>query len=435
MNIVMGKALEVFEKTCKKGKACGNACISALKNCASKKTGESTTQSTKKTGESTKKTGESTKKTGESTKKTGESTKKTGESTKKTGESTKKTGESTKKTRGSTKKTGESTTQSTKKTGESTQPTKTTPVSYKADSSDHKALMNIGKDFSDQTMGKAVKAYEDAIDETKNFFADIERNNKKTKKGEWFKKDEKHAAKLQEKTELAEKEFEAAAEEVLQKLKAHHKINREDAEKWANSLVSDKFTLTGKDRETTLTALADVYMTTGGMGTTELKKVINTDTARAYANPYTGELTLGSKGITFGDRELALDSESSLSNRRGVTFHEYAHFSEFENKQLAVASRKFIEDRATSPEIMKLNDVYKKKYDIDEYNGFEDNEMALPGNFIHPYVGKIYGPAGTWTEVVSMGVESFVNSEQMASFYRRDPGHFNFILGAILHEN
>ena len=421
MNIVMGKALEVFEKTCKKGKACGNACISALKNCASKKTGESTTQSTKKTGESTKKTGESTKKTGESTKKTGESTK--------------KTGESTKKTRGSTKKTGESTTQSTKKTGESTQPTKTTPVLYKADSSDHKALMNIGKDFSDQTMAKAVKAYEDAIAETDNFLADIERNNKKTKKGAWFKKDEKHVAKLQEKTELAEKEFEAAAEEVLQKLKAHHKINREDAEEWANSLVSDKFTLTGKDREATLTALADAYMTTGGMGTTELKKVINTDTARAYANPYTGELTLGSKGFTFGGIELSPDAESSLSDRRGITFHEYGHFSEFENKQLAVASRKFIEDRATSSEIMKLNDVYKKKYDDDEYNEFGDNEMALPGNFIHPYVGKIYGPAGTWTEVVSMGIEAFADSEQMASFYRRDPGHFNFILGAILHEN
>jgi hypothetical protein len=409
----MGKALEVFEKTCKKGKACGNACISALKNCASKKTGEST-----------KETGKSTKETGKSTKETGKSTKETGKSTKETGKSTKETGESTKKTRGSTKETGES----TKKTGESTQPTKTTPISYKVDSSDHKALMNIGKDFSDQTMGKALKALQDAQAEKKNFFMDIERNNKKTKQGKWFKKDEKHAAKLDEKMLLAQKELEAAAEGTLQKLKAHHKIDREDAEKWANSLVSDKFTLTGKDRETTLTALADAYMITGGMGTTELKKVVNIDTDRAFANPYTGELTLGSKGLKMLDKELAPDTESSLSYRREAVFHEYAHFSEFENKQLAVASRKFIEDRATSSEPMKMND-------ITGYGGYGDNEMAFPGNFIHPYVGKIYGPAGTYTEVVSMGVEKFMSPDRMAYFYKRDPEHFNFVLGAILHEN
>jgi hypothetical protein len=422
----MGKALEVFEKTCKKGKACGNACISALRNCA-KKTGEST----KKTGESTKKTGESTKKTGESTKKTGESTKETGESTKKTGESTKKTGESTKKTGESTKKTGESAKKLgslLKKTGESTQPTKTTPISYKVDSSDHKALMNIGKDFSDQTMGKALKALQDAQAEKKNFFMDIERNNKKTKQGKWFKKDEKHAAKLDEKMLLAQKELEAAAEGTLQKLKAHHKIDREDAEEWANSLVSDKFTLTGKDRETTLTALADVYMITGGMGATELKKVVSTDTNRAFADPYTGELTLESKGLKILGKELSPEAESSLTSRRETVFHEYAHFSEFENKQLAVASRKFIEDRATSSELMKIND-------ITGFSGYRDNEMAIPDNFIDPYVGKIYGPSGTWTEVVSMGVESFKTPFQMASFYRRDPEHFNFILGAILHEN
>jgi hypothetical protein len=294
--------------------------------------------------------------------------------------------------------------------------------------------MNIGKDFSDQTMGKALKAYEDAIAEKKNFFMDIETNNKKTKKGEWFKKDQKHAAKLAEKSVLAQKEFEAAAEEALQKLKAHHKIDREDAEKWANSLVSDKFTLTGKDRETTLTALADAYMITGGMGTTELKKVVNTDTIRAFADPYTGELTLASKRLMFG-KELSLDSEGSLADRRETVFHEYAHFSEFENKQLAVASRKFIEDQATSSELMKLNDIIKKQYGMNEYNGFRENEMAFTGNFVHPYVGKIYGPAGTWTEVVSMGLEGFVSPERMADFYKRYPEHFNFILGAILHEN
>ena len=387
MNIVMGKALEVFEKTCKKGKACGNACISALKNC-------------------TKKTGESTKETGESTKETGESTKKTGESTKKTGESTKKTGESTKKTRGSTKKTGES----TKETGESTQPTKTTPISYKADSADHKALMNIGKDFSDQTMGKALKAYEDAMAEKKNFFMDIETNNKKTKKGEWFKKDVKHATKLEEKVLLAQKEFEAAAEETLQKLKAHHKINREDAEKWVSQFTDG--IEGGEDKKLIRSGLTDVYLLTGGRGSGIREITADPSIDRSYARRDTREIVFASK----------------LARGLPTVFHEYAHHMEYENPQLAVASRKFIEDQATSSEIRKLKDITGEQ-------GYGDTEKALPGNFIHPYVGKINGPAGSSTEVISMGVEQFSDPKRMSEFYKQYPEHFNFILGAILHEN
>jgi hypothetical protein len=34
-----------------------------------------------------------------------------------------------------------------------------------------------------------------------------------------------------------------------------------------------------------------------------------------------------------------------------------------------------------------------------------------------------------------MGVEQFSNPKQMSEFYRQYPEHFNFILGAILHEN
>ena len=388
MNIVMGKALEVFEKTCKKGKACGNACISALKNCA------------KKTGESTKKTGESTKETGESTKKTRGSTKKTGESTKETGESTEKTGKSTKKTG-----------KSTKETGESTQPTKTTPVSYKADSSDHKALMNIGKDFSDQTMGKALKAYEDAIAEKKNFVIDILTNNKKTKKGEWFKKDTKHAAKLDEKALLAQKELEAAAEETLQRIASHHKIDRNQADYWARYFTYEMED--SKNKELLHNGLTDVYMVTGGRGRSRITDIeLDPSVTRSYAQPITGRIVFASEP----------------ARGRLTIFHEYAHFMEYENPQLAVASRRFIEDQATSSKPARLKDITG---DPD----YKDHEMAFPGNFIHPYVGKIYGPAGEGTEVISMGVEQFVDPKTMAKFYAEYPEHFNFILGAILHEN
>jgi hypothetical protein len=34
-----------------------------------------------------------------------------------------------------------------------------------------------------------------------------------------------------------------------------------------------------------------------------------------------------------------------------------------------------------------------------------------------------------------MGVELIRDPKLMSSFYKQDPEHFNFVLGAILHEN
>lgn len=341
----MGKKLDDFkEKICKKGKPCGNSCISAVRNCLkSGKTGDSTQPG---------------------------------------------------KTR-----------DSAKKKDVASQPTKTTTVSYKADSADHKALIDIGKGFSDQTMGKALKSLEDVLAEKKNFFMDIETNNKKTKKGEWYKKDVKHGQELDKKTLLAQKEFKASAVETMRRIASHHKIDREDAELWADSV--DTRGLTGENKKITSDALVAVYALTGGKGAKKINKVTS-EAERASANP-NGELEL----------EKKID--------RHQVFHEYAHYMEFENRQLAVASRKFIEDRSTSPEPVKLKDITGQNY--------RDTEMAFPGNFIDPYVGKIYGAAGTPTEVISMGVELFRDPQLMSSFYKKDPEHFNFVLGAILHEN
>jgi hypothetical protein len=271
--------------------------------------------------------------------------------------------------------------------------------------------MNIGKDFSDQTMGKALKAYEDAQAERRNFLMDIDRKNKKAKRGEWSKKDVKHAAKLDEKMLLAEKELEAAAEEALQKLKAHHKIDRKDAEKWVSQFTDE--IERGENKELIRNGLIDVYMVTGGRGRNRITDIeVDPSEYRSYAQPTIGKIVFAGEP----------------SRGRLTIFHEYAHFMEFENKQLAVASRKFIEDQAWSSKTMKIKDITGDQ-------SYRDDEMAFPGNFIHPYVGKIYGPAGEGTEVISMGVEQFSDPKRMAFFSRRYPAHFNFILGAILHEN
>ena len=271
--------------------------------------------------------------------------------------------------------------------------------------------MNIGKDFSDQTMGKALKAYEDAMAEKKNFVIDIVTNNKKTKKGEWFKKDIKHAAKLDEKMLLAQKEFEAAAEETLQRIASHHKIDRKYAVEWANYFTYEMED--GENKEVIHNGLRDVYMVTGGRGRKRITDIeVDPSENRSYAQPEIGKIVFAGEP----------------ARGRLTIFHEYAHFMEYENPQLAFASRKFIEDQATSSEPARLKDITGDP-------NYRDHEMAFPGNFIHPYVGKIYGPAGEGTEVISMGVEQFTDPKRMSEFYRQYPEHFNFILGAILHEN
>jgi hypothetical protein len=211
--------------------------------------------------------------------------------------------------------------------------------------------MNIGKDFSDQTMGKALKALQDAQAEKKNFFMDIETNNKKTKKGEWFKKDEKRLEQLDEKMLLAQKELEAAAEETLQKLKAHHKVDKKDAEEWANQFTYKMED--GENKELIRNGLTDVYLLTGGKGGSGIREItVDPSVRRSYASRNTREIVFAKQ----------------LSDGRLTVFHEYAHHMEYENKQLAVASRKFIEDRATSSEIMKLKDITGLDYVIPKWH-------------------------------------------------------------------
>jgi hypothetical protein len=351
----MGKRLNDFkEKICKNGTPCGNSCISKIKNCLK----------SKKTGDSAQ-----------------------------------------------PGKTGNS---SAKKKDPANQSGSAAPGSYKADSADHTALIKIGERFSGETMGKALKSLDDSISEKKAAF----KSARITKKGDVYKQDMKRLQELDKKTQLAQENLESAAVETTRRIAAHHKIDREDAELWANSV--DTRGLPGSHRETVLESLIGVYVLTGGKGGDASKGGLGVieivaDADRAYA--------------LLGDGKIALGQEYDDSDQlRRCTFHEYAHFTEYANPGITIASRKFIESRATSLETEKLNI-------IDPTRGYRDDEIAFRDQFVSPYVGKIYGDAGTPTEVVSMGIDRFRNSAVMAEFYKQDREHFNFVLGAILHEN
>lgn len=135
-------------------------------------------------------------------------------------------------------------------------------------------------------------------------------------------------------------------------------------------------------------------------------KLITRTRNRAYANS-NGTINLGKGG---GDR---------------VWWHEAGHHIEFENEDLARAARDWIEERATSSDVQRLRDITGIK-------AYDRREVAYPDDWINPYVGKVYGDAGTPTEVWSMGVEHFNAPERMQYLYEKDPDHFFMVLGMLL---
>ena len=98
------------------------------------------------------------------------------------------------------------------------------------------------------------------------------------------------------------------------------------------------------------------------------------------------------------------------------------HLLEDDDK-LPYASREWLEARATGP-VSTLNEIVGAK-------SFEDNEMAYPGQFIHPYVGKFYDEVPPLSEVLAVGFQYFTSAEKMKELYIRDPEHFLFTLGTI----
>jgi SPP1 gp7 family putative phage head morphogenesis protein len=144
---------------------------------------------------------------------------------------------------------------------------------------------------------------------------------------------------------------------------------------------------------------------TGGRGISTLKQIV-LDDDRAWADDETGELNIGRRG-------------DDVAGIRRMLFHELGHFLEFENPGIAKAAKEWVESRATG----KLSTLK----DIDP--GYGDDETYYPDKFIDPYVGRLYQDGST--EVVSMGIENFADPLKMAELYKKDPEHFNFIMGIL----
>lgn len=130
------------------------------------------------------------------------------------------------------------------------------------------------------------------------------------------------------------------------------------------------------------------------------------------------------------DRERAYADDEGIINVGKVDdlvnpralWHEFGHHIEFEDDNVKAAANDFIQQRRDGSPPQRLNELAPG-------SNYNDDEMAYPGRFIDPYMGKVYDDGGT--EVISMGLEGFRSTETMRKLYRDDPELFTFMLGVL----
>lgn len=135
---------------------------------------------------------------------------------------------------------------------------------------------------------------------------------------------------------------------------------------------------------------------TNGVGTSELSAFKKTGD-RAYASALGGYINIGSGTTT-------------------TIWHEMGHFAEDETGYKA--NRDWILSKATGNA--------KPLSELTGNSSYGDNEIAFPGKFVHPYVGKWYPGGGT--EVFSVGIEHFTSPESMLKLWQADSGHFELVV-------
>jgi hypothetical protein len=179
-------------------------------------------------------------------------------------------------------------------------------------------------------------------------------------------------------------------------------MSRQEAIALVDSKKFDSSIKWNFEKEEIKTTAMEFYQITKGAGSSSLDN-FKYDNSRAYANKQDRTINIGS----FADSK--------------TIYHEMGHHIEFEDKRIAAAARIWRDKRATG-EAVPLNDLV-------ENGRYKADEKAKPGNYIHPYVGKVY-PDGS-TEVISMGIERFHSAKSMLELYEQNREHFQFIMGVI----
>ena len=159
------------------------------------------------------------------------------------------------------------------------------------------------------------------------------------------------------------------------------------------------------DEESLRSALVELYQISGGRS--NVLRDIKATESRAWADDISNSVNIG-----WG--------ESSANTTRDL-YHEVGHLLEAQSLETVQAAWGFRIARAEG--------------DAKPMGGqYDDDEIAYPGKYIDPYVGKVYKENGGPTEVLSMGIQHFSTPEDMMSLYEQDPEHFFLTIGALLND-
>lgn len=286
---------------------------------------------------------------------------------------------------------------------------KNTGVDFKVDRSDHVALTKLGQKFSPEFKSAEPSAREKKLFDEKMVLS--KRLMKAKMSGDSDSKVGTIATQFLRKERLYFAEVEKSEREDLkqfagfkQKIEEKHDITPERIKEITNSVQTSS--LDEKHKASVEKNLKEFCALTGGKGFESLRYISDED-ERAYAN-----------------KNGAIDV--SKTPNKTTTLHELGHHVEYESESIRKSAVAFRESRATSLEAVPLKGLVPgSKYD--EY------EVATPGNYIHPYVGKVYRN-GT-TEVIAMGIQNFASPREMRELYKRDKDYFHYIVGVLVGED
>jgi hypothetical protein len=201
-----------------------------------------------------------------------------------------------------------------------------------------------------------------------------------------------------------------AMEGLRKSLMRSSSISVQQAKQMASAIEIDHAAANGKGAQALQRDATEYFLMSNGGGAGSIQKFTKTDD-RAFADAKKKLVNIGA------------------NPSRAIIFHEMAHHMEAADPSIADTALQWIQSRSTATQPQKLSEITGN-------SAYNDNETALPDNFLSPYVGKVYfdrktGKPKPATEVLSMGVERMSSPEKMVEFYLKDPEHFLFTLGAM----
>ena len=256
---------------------------------------------------------------------------------------------------------------------------------------------------------------------SKRNFKNLSREDKKQLKEytETIKQGREYTKELRDDLKQAKtKKEQLAAFEKFDKKIREKALPKEEAEKLVDKIEFDE-DMSAATKRKVRQAAVDFFQLNRGDGKQYLNEFYNFEALGAYADK---------------DKEQVNVTDKAPKSE---IFHEMGHHLEFaDNGKVHAAAlqfRRLREKQYTQDErieILKKSNHIEDGVDLSPLTS--DSEFKF-GKYVDPYVGRVY-PDG-WTEVVSVGMQHFVDAKAMQKLYQKDRSHFELITGIITNND